>query len=110
MGFDPDFAPGTDQQLAALRLKAAPTPVDAIAIYGDFCGHPSTTTRRKIWIQIEVAERVSSGISRVGRDADVDSDVSAESPLTATAAKETVTVLHGGQKFSHASRSLIPPI
>ncbi len=29
-GFDPDFAPGTDQQIAALKKKAAPTPVDGI--------------------------------------------------------------------------------
>ena len=29
-GFDPDFPPGTDQQIAALKQKAAPTTTDGI--------------------------------------------------------------------------------
>jgi VacB/RNase II family 3'-5' exoribonuclease len=98
-GFDPDFAPGTDQQLEALKLKAAPTPVDAIRDLRGLLWSSIDNDTSKDLDQIEVAERVSSGIRVLVGIADVDSDVSAESPIDGHAAKETVTVYTAVRNF-----------
>ena len=74
-GFDPDFPPGVDEQLVALKARAAP------AAEGDV-----RDLRARLWSsidndtsrdldQIEAAERVSGGIRVLIAIADVDCDV-----------------------------------
>src|SRR5580704_15563327 len=98
-GFDPDFAPGTDEQIAALRLKAAPAPVDAIRDLRGLLWSSIDNDTSKDLDQIEAAERVSNGIRVLVGIADVDADVPCESPIDGHAAKETVTVYTAVKNF-----------
>jgi VacB/RNase II family 3'-5' exoribonuclease len=98
-GFDPDFAPGTDQQIAALRLKAAPAPVDSIRDLRGLLWSSIDNDTSKDLDQIEVAERVSGGIRVLVGIADVDTDVAPGSPIDSHAAKETVTVYTAVKNF-----------
>jgi VacB/RNase II family 3'-5' exoribonuclease len=96
-GFTPDFSPGTDEQIAAVKNKPAPS-VDASPAPGDV-----RDLRNLLWSsidndtsrdldQIEVAERVAGGIRVLVGIADVDWDVPAGSAIDQHAAQETVTV------------------
>jgi VacB/RNase II family 3'-5' exoribonuclease len=98
-GFDPDFAPGTDQQIAALRLKAEPAPVDSIRDLRGLLWSSIDNDTSKDLDQIEVAERVSGGIRVLVGIADVDTDVAPGSPIDSHAAKETVTVYTAVKNF-----------
>jgi VacB/RNase II family 3'-5' exoribonuclease len=98
-GFDPDFAPGTDRQIAALKQKGAPTLTDGIRdLRRLFWSSIDNDTSRDL-DQIEVAERVGNGIRVLVGIADVDSDVPAGSPIDGHAAKETVTVYTAVRNF-----------
>ncbi|HWZ32246.1 MAG TPA: RNB domain-containing ribonuclease [Bryobacteraceae bacterium] len=96
-GFDPDFPPGVEQQIAAIRARPIPD-----------TGHDFRTllwssidndTSRDL-DQIEVAERVKDGIRvRVGV-ADVSGSVEKGSPIDRHAANQTTTVYTGVKNFS----------
>ena len=91
-GFQLDFAPGTDQQLAALRDRPSPQPEPGVLdLRGlDWSSIDNDTSRDLD--QIEAAERVAGGIRiRVGI-ADVDSAVAKDSPIDQHAAQQTTTV------------------
>ncbi len=99
-GFDPDFPPGTKEQLAALRPLAT----------AGGNGHGARDLRELAWSsidnddsrdldQIEVAERVANGIRVLVAVADVDSDVPAGSPIDAHASSQTTTVYTGVKTF-----------
>ena len=99
-GFDPDFPPGVEAELAAIKVRAAP------AADGDV-----RDLRTRLWSsidndtsrdldQIEVAERVNGGIRVLIAIADVDSDVSIGSPIDRHAAAQTTSVYTGIRIFS----------
>ena len=94
-GFSPDFPPGTDEQIAALRAAGQTTKDDGLPYGSDL--------RELLWSsidndtsrdldQIEVAERVDGGIRvRVGV-ADVDSRVVMDTPIDQHAFAQTTSV------------------
>jgi exoribonuclease-2 len=94
-GFEPDFPPGTDRQLAALRRKDTPTLTDGVRDLRSLLWSSIDNDTSRDLDQIEVAERVSNGIRvLVGI-----SDVPAGSPIDGHAAKETVTVYTAVRNF-----------
>ena len=98
-GFDPDFPPGTDQQIVILRQKPAPAAVDDVRDLRSLLWSSIDNDISKDLDQIEVAERVANGIRVLVGIADVDADVTPESPIDGHAAKETVTVYTAVKNF-----------
>jgi exoribonuclease-2 len=98
-GFDPDFPPGTDQQIAALRQKAPPMSVDGIRDLRSLLWSSIDNDTSRDLDQIEVAARVPEGIRVLVGIADVDADVGGESPIDGHAARETVTVYTAVRNF-----------
>jgi exoribonuclease II len=98
-GFDPDFAPGSDRQIAALKQKPAPQPADGIRDLRGLLWSSIDNDTSKDLDQIEVADRVPTGIRVLVGIADVDSDVLPASPIDSHAAKETVTVYTAVRNF-----------
>jgi exoribonuclease-2 len=96
-GFNPDFPPGTDQQLTALRTRAVPT--DGRDLRSLLWSSIDNDSSRDL-DQIEVADRVNSGIRIRIAIADVDSAVEIGSPIDRHAAEQTTTVYTGVQTFS----------
>src|SRR5579864_8761707 len=96
-GFHPDFPPGTDQQLAALRTRVAPAAArDLRSLLWSSIDNDSSRDLD----QIEVADRLDSGTRiRIGI-ADVDADVETGSPIDRHAAEQTTTVYTGVKTFS----------
>jgi len=96
-GFNPDFPPGSDQQLAALKNRPAPaTDRDLRSLLWSSIDNDSSRDLD----QIEVADRVDNGIRiRIGI-ADVDADVEIGSPIDRHAAEQTTTVYTGVKTFS----------
>jgi len=100
-GFEPDFPPGVEQQLA--QLRAHPPAIAAGADVRDL--------RNLLWSsidndtsrdldQIEVAERLPNGDVKVLVGiADLDAFVPKQSPIDQHAAKETTTVYTGIRNF-----------
>ncbi len=100
-GFEPDFPPAVQQQLAALR--AQPPPIAS--------GKDVRDLRDRLWSsidndtsrdldQIEVAEAASNGDVRVLVGiADVDAFVPKQTPIDQHAARETTTVYAGVRNF-----------
>src|SRR5579863_9800729 len=73
-GFEPDFPPGADQQVAELE-KQAPVPLTGMKdLRGLLWSSIDNDTSRDL-DQIEFAERVPAGIRILVGIADVDSDV-----------------------------------
>jgi VacB/RNase II family 3'-5' exoribonuclease len=98
-GFDPDYSPGTEQQITAIRTKPAPTPTDGVRDLRDLLWSSIDNDTSRDFDQIEVAERTGAGIRiRIGV-ADVDSDVPAGTPIDRHAAEETVTVYTAVRNF-----------
>ena len=99
-GFDPDFPPGVDEQLFALKARAAPAAdADVRDLRALSWSSIDNDTSRDL-DQIEVAERVNGGIRVLVAIADVDSDVSIGSPIDRHAATQTTTVYTGIRSFS----------
>ena len=100
-GFDPDFPPAVQQELA--QLRASPPAIAATATVRDL--------RNLLWSsidndtsrdldQIEVAERLSNGDARVRVGiADLDAFVPKRSAIDQHAARETTTVYAGIRNF-----------
>ncbi len=97
-GFDPDFPPGTEQQLADLRARSAPSQPGIRDLRALYWSSIDNDTSRDL-DQIEVAERVAAGIRVLIGIADVDSDVAIGSPIDRHAAAETTTVYTAVRTF-----------
>src|SRR5579872_1196201 len=96
-GFDPDFPPGVEQQIAAIR--AHPIPRSDRDLRELLWSSIDNDTSRDL-DQIEVAERVGGGIRvRVGV-ADVSGSVDEGSPIDQHACQQTTTVYTGVKNFS----------
>ena len=98
-GFDPDFPPGTDQQLAALKAQAAPAADGDVRDLRALLWSSIDNDTSRDLDQIEVAERVNGGIRVRIAIADVDSDVAIGSPIDQHAAAQTTTVYTGIRTF-----------
>jgi VacB/RNase II family 3'-5' exoribonuclease len=96
-GFDPDFPPGTGEQIAALR-NAKPTGGDARDLRHLLWSSIDNDSSRDL-DQIEAAERVAGGIRVFVGVADVDSGVAVESPIDKHAASQTTSVYTGVKTF-----------
>ena len=99
-GFDPNFAPGTDQQLAALQAKPAPTVGADVRDMRDLLWSSIDNDTSRDLDQAEVADRVGEGIRIRVAIADVDSDVPIDSPIDKHAASQTATVYASVTVFS----------
>src|SRR5580693_4398832 len=100
-GFEPEFAPEVQQQLAA--LAAHPPSVASGAGIRDLRGLPWSSidndTSRDL-DQLEVAERLPDGTTRVMvAIADVDAFVPKGSPIDQDAARQTTTVYTGVRNY-----------
>ena len=91
-GFQPDFAPGTEEQLAALRNRPAPTPGGDVRDLRSFLWSSIDNDTSRDLDQIEWAERTADGIRVLVGIADVDSDVARKTPIDLHAADQTTTV------------------
>jgi exoribonuclease-2 len=98
-GFAPDFPPGTDEQIATVKAKAAPAPDKTVHDLRNLIWSSIDNDTSRDLDQIEVAERVANGIRVLVGIADVDSDVPAGSPIDQHAAQETVTVYTAVHNF-----------
>jgi VacB/RNase II family 3'-5' exoribonuclease len=105
-GFEPDFPPGTDQQIAAFRQKPAPVPADGVRDLRSLLWSSIDNDTSKDLDQIEVADRVSNGIRVMVGIADVDSAVPMKSPIDRHAAQESVTVYTTVRNFSMLPEAL----
>ena len=98
-GFDPDFPPGTEQQIQALRSRPAP---ELSAEIRDLRNLPWSSidndTSRDL-DQIEVAERVDAGIQLKVAIADVESGVEESTPIDRHAGSQTTSVYTGVRTF-----------
>ena len=101
-GFEPDFPPATQQQLADIGAHPPQlTPSDKVRdLRGLLWSSIDNDTSRDL-DQIEVAERLPNGDVKVMIGiADVDAFVAKDSPIDQHAAKETTTVYAGICNFS----------
>ena len=106
-GFEPDFPPGTDEQIEALKarenLPAEPGIRDLRHL---FWSSIDNDTSRDL-DQIEFAERVDGGIRVLIGIADVESAVPIGSPIDQHAGRETHQRLHPRSRFPDAARGSI---
>jgi VacB/RNase II family 3'-5' exoribonuclease len=99
-GFDPDFPPAVEEQMAALETRAAPAPGGDVRDLRSLLWSSIDNDSSRDLDQAEVAERVSGGIRVLITIADVDADVPIGSPIDAHAASQTTTVYTGIRTFS----------
>jgi exoribonuclease-2 len=107
-GFDPDFPPEVDRQVAALKAKtesAAQAGVRDLRLL-PWSSIDNDTSRDLD--QAEVAERVSGGTRILIAIADVDSDVPIDSPIDKHAAAQTTSVYTGVRTFPMCRNSCLP--
>lgn len=98
-GFDPDYAPGTSEQIAALRAQPAPLPGDGVRDLRHLLWSSIDNDTSRDFDQIEVAERTPDGIRILVGVADVDADVPSGTPIDRHASEETVTVYTAVETF-----------
>src|SRR5262245_5497539 len=100
-GFQPDFPPPVQQQLAQLKGKAPqPATTNGVRDLRNLLWSSIDNDTSRDLDQIEYAEKLSDGTTRVLVGiADVDSFVSQGSPIDAHAARETCTVYTGVRNF-----------
>jgi VacB/RNase II family 3'-5' exoribonuclease len=101
-GFEPDFPPPVQQQLATLKTHAPePAPNGQVRDLRNLLWSSIDNDTSKDLDQIEVAEQLSSGdVKILVGIADVDTFVARDTAIDAHAAKETTTVYTGVQNFS----------
>jgi len=98
-GFHPDFPPGTEEQLTALRARPAPLAGGAVEDLRALLWSSIDNDTSRDLDQIEYAERVAGGIRVLVGVADVDSDVAAKTPIDQHASDQTTTVYTGVRIF-----------
>src|ERR1022692_1328071 len=90
-GFDPDFPPGVDEQLATLKTRAAPAANGDVRDLRALSWSSIDNDSSRDLDQIEAAERVNGGIRVRIAIADVDADVAIGTPIDQHAAVQTTT-------------------
>ena len=98
-GFDPDFPPGVDEQLASIKAKAQPAADGGVRDLRDLLWSSIDNDTSRDLDQIEFTERVNGGIRVLIAVADVDSDVPIASPIDRHAAAQTTSVYTGIRTF-----------
>jgi exoribonuclease-2 len=96
-GFDPNFPPGTDRQIAEIRSR--PLPAGLRDLRQMLWSSIDNDTSRDL-DQAEVAERVAGGIRIFVAIAEVDNAVAIDTPIDQHAAGQTTTVYTGVKNFS----------
>ncbi|MGA3028654.1 MAG: RNB domain-containing ribonuclease [Bryobacteraceae bacterium] len=91
-GFHPDFPPGTEEQLIALRGRPAPLAGGDVEDLRALLWSSIDNDSSRDLDQIEYAERAAGGIRVLIGIADVDSDVAAKTPIDGHASEQTTTV------------------
>jgi exoribonuclease-2 len=91
-GFQPDFPPGTEQQIAAIKAAPAPTPCANTRDLRNLLWSSIDNDTSRDLDQVEVAERVPEGIKVLVGIADVDWAVPTNSTIDRYAASETTSV------------------
>jgi exoribonuclease-2 len=91
-GFDPNFPPGSDEQLSSIKAHLAQPSPDGLRDLRTLLWSSIDNDTSRDLDQIEVAERVDSGIKVLIGIADVDSAVERQSPLDQHAQSQTTTV------------------
>jgi len=105
-GFNPDFPPAVEKQLAGIAAgPPPPASVDVRDLRSLVWSSIDNDTSRDL-DQIEVAERVNEGIRIMVGIADVDGDVKAGTPIDQHAASETTSVYTGVKTFSMLPKRL----
>src|ERR1700693_2090132 len=99
-GFHPDFPPGVDRQVAALKTRTPPAMDGDVRDLRSLLWSSIDNDTSRDLDQAEVAERVSGGIRVLIAVADVDFDVPIGSPIDVHAAEQTTTVYTGIRTFS----------
>src|SRR5258708_3517564 len=94
-GFDPDFPPETGAQIDEIRHRPSPAPIPEVRDLRNLLWSSIDNDTSRDLDQIEVAERVATGIRVLVGIADVDSSVAPESPIDTHAASETTSVYTG---------------
>jgi VacB/RNase II family 3'-5' exoribonuclease len=98
-GFEPEFPPGTENQLTAIRAKSpSPAPADIQDLRTLLWSSIDNDTSRDL-DQVEFAERVQAGIRVLVGIADVDSAIPRGTPIDSHAATETTTVYTAVKNF-----------
>ena len=98
-GFDPDFPPAVDEQLAALQARAAAGADGDVRDLRNLLWFSIDNDTSRDLDQAEVAERVDGGIRVRIAIADVDSGVPIGSPIDRHASAQTTTVYTGVRTF-----------
>ena len=98
-GFDPDFPPGTDAQIAALKNHVTAQAEGTILDLRNLWWSSIDNDTSRDLDQIEVADRVEGGIRVLVGIADVDSDVPPDSPVDRHAFSQTTSVYTGVKTF-----------
>jgi exoribonuclease-2 len=98
-GFDPDFPPEVERQVAALAARAAPVIDAGLRDLRQLPWSSIDNDSSRDLDQIEAAERVDGGIRVLVGIADVDADVEAGSPIDLHAAAQTTSVYTGIRTF-----------
>jgi exoribonuclease-2 len=91
-GFQPDFPPGTAEQLSVIKSHGTPAAVDGLRDLRSLLWSSIDNDTSRDLDQIEFAEQVAGGIRVLVGIADVDSGVSAGSVIDRHASSETTTV------------------
>jgi len=98
-GFDPDFAPGTSEEIAAIRKEAAPSPGNEVRDLRSLLWSSIDNDSSRDLDQIEAAERTPNGIRVLVGIADVDADVPAGTTIDEHAASQTTSVYTAVKTF-----------
>lgn len=98
-GFNPDFPPGVDRQLAAIKTRPQPESNGDVRDLRSLLWSSIDNDTSRDLDQAEVAERVSGGIRVLVAIADVDSDVAIGSPIDRHAESQTTSVYTGIRTF-----------
>ncbi len=91
-GFNPDFPPGTDEQIAALQARGPALNGPDVRDLRDLLWSSIDNDTSRDLDQIEVAEQTSGGVRIMVGVADVSSSVTIGSPIDAHASAQTTTV------------------
>jgi VacB/RNase II family 3'-5' exoribonuclease len=106
-GFDPDFPPQVQQEIAALKAKPAPATGSDVRDLRSLLWSSIDNDTSKDLDQIEVAERLANGDVKVLIGiADVDADVAKASAIDQHAASQATTIYTGVRNFSMIPEAL----
>ena len=98
-GFDPDFPPEVERQVAALKVKTGPAPQPGVRDLRSLLWSSIDNDTSRDLDQAEFAERASGGTRILIAIADIDCDVPINSPIDKHAAVQTTSVYTGVRTF-----------